>query len=91
MKGIHHLEKLAQEYIFIVIKTMNEPSENVVQPGIEPGSPDCYCLFINVFISTLRLKFPLIVISLKEVETQCLKKELAAFMYIGKRNMPIVN
>ena len=69
---------------------MKEPSENVVQPVIEPGSPDCYCLFINVFIYTLRLKFPLIVITLKEVETQCLEKELGAYMYIGKKNMPIV-
>ena len=24
---------------------MKETSENVVQPGIERGSPDCYCLF----------------------------------------------
>ena len=69
---------------------MTEPSENVVQPGTEPGSPDCYCLFKNVFIYTLRLRFPLIVISLKEVKTQCLEKELGAYMYIGKRNMPIV-
>ena len=46
------------------------------------------CLFINVFIytCTIRLKFPLIVISLKEVETQCLEKELGAYMYIGKKN-----
>ena len=71
---------------------MKETSENVVQPGIERGSPDCYFLFINVFIytCTLRLKLPLIVISLKEVETQCLEKELGAYMYIGKKNMPIV-
>ena len=60
---------------------MKEPSENAVKPGIEPGSPDCYCLFITVFIYTLRLKFPLIVITLKEVETQCLEKELGAYMY----------
>ena len=29
---------------------MKETSGNVVQPGIERGSPDCYCLFINVFM-----------------------------------------
>ena len=65
---------------------MKKPSENVVQPGIEPGSPDCYYLFINVFIYTLRLRFPLIVISLKEVETQCLEKELGAYMHFGLTN-----
>ena len=29
---------------------MKETSGNVVQPGIERGSLDCYCLFINVFM-----------------------------------------
>ena len=67
---------------------MKETSENVVQPGIERGSPDCYCLFINVFMY-IKIKVS-INISLKEVETQCLEKELGAYMYIGKKNMPIV-
>ena len=69
---------------------MKETSGNVVQPGIERGSPDCYCLFINVFMY-IKIK-----VSINSYQSErgwnsvSRKRIMGAYMYIGKKNMPIV-